>query len=126
MNPYSRALRSRWILLVLSMGFAFTLVYSQAGSNTRGARAGFVPKEGFVPNREVAEAVAEAVLSPVYGKETILAEHPFTAKLHGDVWVVSGSVPCVSPPPGATCPGGSAEVRISKKTGQIMYMTHSQ
>ena len=90
------------------------------------AKAGFIPKEGFVPNAEVAQAIAEAVLFPVYGKETIMAERPFKVTLKGSVWIVIGSVPCDNPPPGAVCPGGSAEVRISKTTGQILYMNHSQ
>jgi hypothetical protein len=127
MNLYLTALRPRRFFLVILAGVAFTLVYSQPKPKARVFRqAGFVPKEGFVPNGEVAKAIAEAVLSPVYGKETVISERPFKVKLDGDIWVVSGSVPCVNPPPGATCPGGSAEVRISKKTGQILYMTHSQ
>jgi len=97
---------------------------SQVGSIP--TQAGLTPKEGFVPVPEVATAMAEVVLSPVYGRETIIAERPFKAILNGDVWIVSGSVPCDNPPPGGGCPGGSAEVRISKITGQILYMTHSQ
>ena len=125
MNSCSVPLRR--IFLVLSIGFGLTFVYSQTNHDTTvRTQMGFVPKEGFVPNGEVATNIAEAVLSPVYGKQTIVSERPFKAKLNGDTWVVSGSVPCVSRPPGATCPGGSAEVRISKKTGQILYMTHSQ
>lgn len=89
-------------------------------------KQGVEPKEGFVPTADVARAIAEAVLVPVYGKETMLAERPFQAALKKDVWIVTGSVPCENPPAGATCPGGAAEVRISRKTGRILYMTHSQ
>jgi hypothetical protein len=89
-------------------------------------QAGFIPTEGFVPNSEVAQAIAEVVLFPAYGKEIIISERPFKAILTGDIWTVTGSVPCDNPPSGGVCPGGSAEVRISKKTGQILYMTHSQ
>ena len=109
------------------MNVSFAMVYSQTKPNARHVRqAGFVPKEGFVPNGDVAKAIAEAVLSPVYGTEAIISERPFHVKLDGDIWIVSGSVPCVDPPAGATCPGGAAEVRISKKTGQILYMIHWQ
>lgn len=99
---------------------ALDIAYSQVGSTH-----GFVPKEGFVPNETVALAVAEAVLIPVYGKNTINNERPFKAMLHGNIWVVTGTVPCDGPP-GAVCPGGAAEVRVSKKTGQILFMTHYQ
>jgi hypothetical protein len=117
----------RWILLISILGGGITLVDSQVGpARAIGAKVGVIPKEGFVPSAEVALNIAEAVLNPVYGKELIISERPFKATLNGDVWMVIGSVPCDNPPPGAVCPGGSAEVRISKKTGQILYMSHSQ
>jgi hypothetical protein len=37
------------------------------------------PKEGYVPNAEVALAIAEAVLPPVYGKER-MAISPYTPR----------------------------------------------
>ncbi|HEX4810418.1 MAG TPA: NTF2 fold immunity protein [Bryobacteraceae bacterium] len=76
-------------LYVLAVGLA----YSQIGSGR-----GFVPKEGFVSNEAVALAIAEAVLTPVYGKVTINSEHPFKATLKGNVWTITGSVPCDGPP----------------------------
>jgi len=84
-----------------------------------------IPKNGFVPTAYVAIAIAEAVLVPVYGKNVIESERPFHATLKGDLWIVTGTVPCEDPPPGAVCPGGYAEVRISKKDGRIVYMIHS-
>jgi hypothetical protein len=86
--------------------------------------ASFIPKNGFVPDAATALAVAEAVLAPVYGKDKVLSEHPFKAILSGDKWIVTGSVPCDSP--NIPCPGGAAEVQISKKSGRILYMTHYQ
>jgi NTF2 fold immunity protein len=116
----------KWILSIFLCSGGLTFVYSQARpAQTIGAKKGFVPKEGFVPTADVAQAIAEAVLSPVYGKETIVSERPFKVTLEGNVWIVVASVPCTNPPPGAICPGGSGEVRISKKTGEILFMTHS-
>ena len=83
-----------------------------------------VPKGGFVPTATVAVAIAEAVLVPVYGKQQIDSERPFNAELSGDVWDVTGTVACN--PPGSICPGGAAEVKIAKKTGEILFMTHYQ
>jgi hypothetical protein len=84
-----------------------------------------IPRNGFTPTEELANPIAEAVLIPVYGKQQIVSECPFKAKLRGDTWTVTGSVKCDGPP-GSICPGGAAEVRISKKSGQILFMAHYQ
>jgi hypothetical protein len=113
----------RIILLLLATAL---LIWSQnSGKQPRVPKDGVVPKEGFVPNAEVAVTVAEAVLAPVYGKQTIISERPFKATLRGNIWVVEGKVPCEGPSD-AVCPGGAGEVWISKRTGQILFMTHLQ
>ncbi len=81
------------------------------------------PKEGFVPNAETAVKVGEAVLMPVYGERTILDERPFKATRQGDVWTVEGTLNCGGPP-GTLCKGGTAVVKISKTSGQILFMMH--
>ena len=102
-------------LIILAM-FVTTLQigYSQTPS--------YQPKAGFVPNAETAVKVAEAVLIPVYGEKQVLSERPFKATLKGDVWTVNGSLHCGGPD--AECAGGTAEVRISKNSGQILHMIH--
>lgn len=82
----------------------------------------YKPKAGYVPNSETAIKVAEAVLIPVYGEKEIASERPFTAVLNGDVWKVEGTLHCGS----SHCLGGTAEVKISKSTGQILRMIHYQ
>jgi len=81
------------------------------------------PKEGFVPNAETAVKVGEAVLIPVYGEEKIVGERPFKATLQVDVWTVEGTLHCVRQPD-TECEGGTAVVKISKASGQILYMMH--
>jgi hypothetical protein len=81
------------------------------------------PKEGFVPNVETAVKVGEAVLMPVYGEEKILGERPFGAALQGDIWTVEGTLHCGGSP-GTLCEGGTAVVKISKTSGQILFMMH--
>ena len=90
------------------------------------AELGFIPPRGFEPSAEVAVAIVEAAMCPVSGKATVISERPFKATLQRGIWIVRGSVPCEDPPPGAVCPGGTAEARISKKTGRILYITHFQ
>ncbi|HEX7284654.1 MAG TPA: NTF2 fold immunity protein [Candidatus Angelobacter sp.] len=82
----------------------------------------YIPKGGFVPNGETAVKIAEAVLIPVYGEQKVLSERPFTAARSGDTWTVVGTLHCS--PPGSLCKGGTAEVKISKTSGQILHMIH--
>lgn len=112
--------------------FVLALLIAVAASSFTSSRSavlspqGFmIPKHGFVPTADVAIQIAEAVLVPVYGKDVVDSERPFHATLKGDLWVVNGTVPCQGAPLGAVCPGGNAEVRLSKKTGRIIYMMHS-
>jgi len=81
----------------------------------------FTPKDGFVPNAETAVKIAEAVLIPVYGENQVLSERPFKATLEGDSWTVQGTLQCAP-----DCDGGTALVKISKSTGQILQMFHTK
>lgn len=83
----------------------------------------FTPEHGFVPNAETASKIGEAVLIPVYGEQRIVGERPFKASLKGDVWTVEGTLNCGGPP-GSMCKGGTAVVKISKTSGQILEMMH--
>jgi hypothetical protein len=79
----------------------------------------FHPREGFVPDRDTAIAVTEAVLTPVYGRNTVQAERPYTAKLEGGVWTVTGALP-------KGHVGGTSIVRISKADARILFLTHEK
>jgi hypothetical protein len=78
-----------------------------------------VPKNGFVPDKETAIRVAEAILVPIYGEKQVAAERPFSADLKGDVWIVSGHLP-------EGWVGGVAEVSISKRTCEIISVSHGK
>jgi len=90
--------------------------------------AGYKPKAGFVPDSGTAVTVAQAVLTPVYGKNQIESEKPFTASLHDGVWTVEGTLRCPDGKGGVTteCFGGVAVVKISKSDGRILYMLHGK
>ena len=79
----------------------------------------FHPKAGFVPDRDTAIAVAEAVLTPIYGRDKVQAERPYNAKLDGEVWTVTGSLP-------QGHVGGTAIVRISKTDAKILFLIHGK
>jgi hypothetical protein len=97
---------SCWMLLLAALGLA----------------QDFKPKEGYVPDSTTAVKVAEAVLTPVYGKRQIESEEPFNATLKDGVWIVRGTLPC--PDPKTSCKGGVAEVKISKNDARILSMIH--
>lgn len=80
-------------------------------------RESYEPPEGFIPDAKTAVRVAEAVLSPIYGEEQIASERPFSARLRGGVWTVSGHLP-------EDAVGGVAEIKIAKKTGCIHSVIH--
>lgn len=79
----------------------------------------FVPKEGFVPDEVTAIAIAEAVLKPIYGVEQIESERPYHAKLVSGVWWIGGTLP-------RGRVGGVAVIRISKRDGRVLSVTHGQ
>jgi hypothetical protein len=77
------------------------------------------PQNGFVPDKETAIAIAEAVWTPLYGKKQILKERPFQAVLTNGVWIVRGSLP-------EGYNGGVAIAEISKATGCILRVIHEK
>jgi hypothetical protein len=103
-------------ILLVVVGVA--VAYSQEPQEQKEASA--KPRDGFVPNAETAVKIGEAVLIPVYGEATIKHERPFKATRQGDVWRVTGTLNCGSP----QCNGGTAVVRISKISGEILFMGH--
>jgi NTF2 fold immunity protein of polymorphic toxin system component len=78
----------------------------------------YLPPAGAVPDAKTAVRIAEAVLAPLCGEETVNKEKPFTATLSGDVWTVEGTLPKEF-----KC-GGAGFVQISKKRGCILTLLH--
>ena len=85
-----------------------------------GKKAGvFRPQNGYVPDEATAIDIALSVWTPIYGKEHIENQKPYSAILVDGYWVVSGSLPKLMR-------GGVAHAVIEKNTGQIIYVIHSQ
>ena len=80
----------------------------------------FVPKNGFVPDKETAVAIAYAVAVPVYGKKEIDQETPFRTELQGGVWTVLGTMQCKS------CSGGTLVMQIDGASGKILFLIHTK
>jgi hypothetical protein len=78
----------------------------------------FQPTNGYVPDQKTAMQVAEAVLVSVYGEGQVKAQEPFRVSLDGNIWTVKGALP--------HGPGGNAEIKLSKKDGAVLYVSHSE
>lgn len=80
----------------------------------------YSPPNGYVPNEETAIAIAVAVWNPIYGKDVIAKEKPYSANLVDGVWFVS------STPSKGTVKGGNAIAQIRQKNGEILNVIHSK
>lgn len=78
----------------------------------------YSPKEGYLPDKETATAVAEIVLSKIYGAQQIRKQLPFSAKLIDEVWHISGTLD-------KDKLGGVANIEI-RKDGKIIRVSHSR
>ena len=95
---------------------------SALADDTRAVTA-ICPEADCVPDERTAVLIGEAVLIPVYGEKHIKAERPFKARLEGERWIVSGSLPKPLRK-GDIVVGGTAMVEINKKDGQILAVYH--
>jgi hypothetical protein len=77
------------------------------------------PVEGYVPDAATAITIAVAVWEPIYGKERIADQAPYTANLIDGVWVVSGSLPTGTI-------GGVAVAEISRQDGRVLGVSHGR
>lgn len=82
-------------------------------------QANYKPKDGYVPDKHTAIAIAVAVWIPIYGKAKIKSEKPYKAQLKNDVWTVTGSLP-------KGYKGGVAEADIAKDDGRILRVIHGK
>ncbi len=78
------------------------------------------PAMGYVPDGDTAIAIAVAAWNPIYGKDKIEAEKPYTAKFHDGHWYVEGSLPA------EFNVGGTALAKISKDSGGIVGIIHGK
>ena len=63
--------------------------------------------------------IVEPILFSIYGKKNIVGERPYYAKLIGDCWEMSGSLPTGSL-------GGTFFIVINRKTCEIVRLFHGK
>lgn len=88
-------------------------------ASLRGAKS-IVAQNGFVPDESTAVKVAEAIAIAQYGEKEVSKEEPFRARLYGNTWIVKGTLH----PKGAL--GGTIVVKIDKKNGTVLFLTHQE
>ena len=96
--------------------FAWLILLS---SSVQAQQHSYTPPDGFVPDAPTAVKIAEAVLIPIYGADTIERQRPFSAILKDGTWTVSGSTP-------KGTFGGNAVVEISKTDGRVERVSHTR
>jgi hypothetical protein len=114
-NNFLKKISLLLLVVFVSIFFAQYNLYAQKQKNII---AGYIPINGFVPNKETAIKIALAVWLPIYGN-VIYREKPYTAELKGEVWVVEGSLK-----KGEV--GGVAQIVIQKKDGKIIRVYHGK
>jgi hypothetical protein len=75
------------------------------------------PPDGFVPDAETAEKMAEILLIRMFGETNTEREMPLRATLKDGVWIVKGTEYPIRL-------GGVAEMHISKRDARILYFKH--
>jgi len=81
------------------------------------------PKDGYVPNKQTALKISEAVLVSIYG-DKVLEQKPFKVSLKNNIWNITGTVHC--PKNKKTCKGGHAHIKINKTTAEVVELSHGR
>lgn len=71
----------------------------------------------YVPNKETAIKIAEAIWYPIYGSK-IEKFKPYTAELKEDIWIVQGTL--------LEGKGGVPYIEINKKDCRILKVMHEK
>ena len=72
----------------------------------------------YVPNKETAIRIAEAIWLPIYGEE-IYDQKPYIVTLLDNIWIVEGSLPEEE-----EWRGGCAYIEIQKRDCKILKVQH--
>lgn len=97
---------------------AFAQQQDQPGAQPPPPEHSCRPAAGFVPDEAAAVKIAEAVLVPIYGQDTIDKEKPLKVRLKDGIWTVEGTL--------YSDLGGVAVIEISKDDGRILSVIHGE
>jgi hypothetical protein len=94
------------------------VAYAETSNKVRIPEEEFA-REGFVPDPDTAEKIAEVILTRFYGEAGTKSEKPLIAVLQNDIWIVRSTLP-------AGALGGTAEMHIRKGNGAILFLAHGK
>lgn len=72
-----------------------------------------------LPTKQVAVAIAEAILFPIYGQPNIVNERPYEVYRIDGYWYISGTLP-------AGYDGGTFEIVLNASNGQVLRLAHGK
>jgi hypothetical protein len=78
-----------------------------------------VKKANLIESEEIAVQIAEVVLFRNYGEQKIKGEKPYNIRSVEDLWCIYGSLK-------KGYIGGVFEIKIQKKDGRVILMTHGK
>jgi hypothetical protein len=110
-----KRVRTTVALAILAMAVSSSQLHAEPGATPHN----YKPEAGYVPDADTAIEIAVAVWEPIYGREQIAGEKPFTALLQNGVWIVEGSLP-------PRIKGGVARAEIAKDDGRVLRVTHGK
>jgi len=106
------------LILVVLVTFSVVAMNLKTSKKTS-IKNGYVPKDGFVPNKETAIKIAEAIWLPIYGNEIYTCK-PFVAELKNDsIWVVKGTLETGKY-------GGVPYIEIQKADCKVLKVIHGK
>ncbi len=73
----------------------------------------------LINNKETAISIAEAIVFQIYGKENIIKERPYECYLIEGFWYITGTLQ-------TDWLGGTFEIIINAKNGQVIKLTHGK
>lgn len=77
-------------------------------------------QEGVIPDPQTAANLAEIILFPIYGEQTIIKQRPYKVQLQNNhLWSISGTLPSGSE-------GGCFHLLVEKKDGKILLISHEK
>lgn len=79
----------------------------------------YLSEKGLVPDEQTAKALAEVILTPIYGRDSIARQKPFAVMLDQDRWIVSGYLP-------PHMLGGTFLIVIAKQDGRVIRISHGK
>ncbi|MDR1971861.1 MAG: YbbC/YhhH family protein [Treponema sp.] len=84
--------------------------------------SGYIPKDGFVPDKTTALKIAKAVWTPIYGKKD-LRWRTYYIELDNNIWIIEGSniwAQLIS------ASSGGPYIEIDKENGTILKVIHTK